>query len=65
MMDASYLLNLEPSIILGIVNEKLRLECDSLEDLALTFGFEERSLSRRLETIGYHYDVITNQFKAI
>ncbi|WP_026957535.1 MULTISPECIES: DUF4250 domain-containing protein [Aliagarivorans] len=64
-MDASYVLNLEASILLGIVNEKLRLECHSLEDLALTFGVEQSLLSRRLETIGYHYDVISNQFKAI
>ncbi len=64
-MESSYLLNLDATILLGIVNEKLRLECDSLEDLAMTFGFEERSLARRLETIGYHYDAISNQFKAI
>ncbi|GDY25219.1 hypothetical protein AHAT_11090 [Agarivorans sp. Toyoura001] len=64
-MDASYMLNLEANILLGIVNEKLRLECDSLEDLALTFGLEERSLARRLETIGYHYNAISNQFKQI
>ncbi len=64
-MDASYLLNLDASILLGIVNEKLRLECHSLEDLTLTLGCEERSLSRRLESIGYHYDAISNQFKAI
>lgn len=63
-MNASYMLNLDANILLGIVNEKLRLECHSLEDLALTFGFEERSLARRLESIGYHYDVISNQFKA-
>lgn len=63
-MDTGYLLNLDANILLGIVNEKLRLDCDSLDDLALTFGLNEEALSRRLEGIGYHYDIVTNQFKA-
>jgi hypothetical protein len=63
-MDTGYLLNLDANILLGIANERLRLDCDSLDDLALTWGVSEHSLAQRLEVIGYHYDIVTNQFKA-
>ena len=63
MMDSGYLLNLDANIVLGIVNEKLRLECNSLDELALSFGVDETRLMQKLAAIGYHYDVITNQFK--
>lgn len=53
-MDISTLQRLDANILLGIINEKLRLECDGLEEL----------LAVRLGQIGYHYDPLSNQFKA-
>ncbi|RKF14247.1 DUF4250 domain-containing protein [Alginatibacterium sediminis] len=63
-MDAGNLLRLDPNIVLGIVNEKLRLECFSLDELTSMFGIQDRQLETKLELIGYRYDVISNQFKA-
>lgn len=63
-MDAGNLLRLDPNIVLGIVNEKLRLECFSLDELTSMFGVQDRQLETKLELIGYRYDVISNQFKS-
>lgn len=64
-MDLSSYLRMDPNILLGIVNEKLRLECDSVEEFALVFGIDQHSLSERLATVGYHYDPLHNQFVAV
>ncbi|ALP39984.1 DUF4250 domain-containing protein [Aeromonas schubertii] len=62
-MDASQLRLLDANILLGIVNEKLRLECGSLEELLSYYDMNEEVLSRRLREIGYRYDPASNQFK--
>ncbi|MFR9720443.1 DUF4250 domain-containing protein [Aeromonas diversa] len=62
-MDASQLRHLDANILLGIVNEKLRLECDSLEELLSYYGMNEEMLSGRLQEIGYRYDPASNQFR--
>ncbi len=48
----------------GIINEKLRLECDGLEELLAYYDMTEEQLATRLLQIGYHYDPMSNQFKA-
>ncbi|CAJ1767432.1 DUF4250 domain-containing protein [Aeromonas veronii] len=63
-MDISTLQRLDANILLGIINEKLRLECDGLEELLAYYDMSEEQLAGRLDQIGYHYDSLSNQFKA-
>ncbi|MBW3760252.1 DUF4250 domain-containing protein [Aeromonas jandaei] len=63
-MDISTLQRLDANILLGIINEKLRLECDGLEELLAYYDMSEEQLAVRLGQIGYHYDPLSNQFKA-
>ena len=63
-MDISTLQRLDANILLGIINEKLRLECDGLEGLLAYYEMGEEQLAGRLDQIGYHYDPLSNQFKA-
>ncbi|WP_104399419.1 DUF4250 domain-containing protein [Vibrio penaeicida] len=63
-MDLSNITNLDSIILLGIVNEKLRLECDSFEELVTTYEMDVESLVSKLDVVGYQYDPLTNQFKS-
>ncbi len=63
-MDVSTLQRLDANILLGIINEKLRLECHGLEELLAYYDMSESQLATRLQQIGYHYDPLSNQFKA-
>jgi len=62
-MDWLLIQRLEPSILLGIVNEKLRLECEDLEELASAYDLDLNRLRQRLGSIGYHYEAQSNQFR--
>ncbi|MDN6982629.1 DUF4250 domain-containing protein [Vibrio cholerae] len=64
MMDLSNVRNFDSVILLGIVNEKLRLECDSLDELISTYEMDIEHLVGKLDILGYQYDPLTNQFKA-
>ncbi|MCD1194673.1 hypothetical protein B4933_13470 [Vibrio cholerae] len=64
MMDLSNVRNFDSVILLGIVNEKLRLECDSLDELISTYEMDIEHLLGKLDVLGYQYDPLTNQFKA-
>ncbi|MEF1341835.1 DUF4250 domain-containing protein [Vibrio rotiferianus] len=50
--------------MLGIVNEKLRLECDSFEELVSMYEMDVESVVGKLDMLGYQYDPLTNQFKS-
>ncbi|MCX9460759.1 DUF4250 domain-containing protein [Vibrio cholerae] len=63
-MDLSNIRNFDSVILLGIVNEKLRLECDSLDELISTYEMDIEHLVGKLDVLGYQYDPLTNQFKA-
>ena len=56
--------NWDSIILLGIVNEKLRLECDSFEELVSMYEMDVESLVGKLDMLGYQYDPLTNQFKS-
>lgn len=62
-MDLSNVRNFDSVILLGIVNEKLRLECDSLDELISTYEMDIEHLVGKLDVLGYQYDPLTNQFK--
>ncbi|CAM4183715.1 DUF4250 domain-containing protein [Vibrio astriarenae] len=63
-MDLSNVRNFDSVILLGIVNEKLRLECDSFEELATAYEIDVEGLVGKLDVLGYQYDPLTNQFKS-
>lgn len=56
--------SLEPAILLGIVNERLRLGHGNPADLAAELELSEAELESRLADIGFHYHPDCNQFKA-
>jgi hypothetical protein len=58
-------LNMDPYILLGIINMDLRDYYDSLEDLEEGQNIDIDVLKDKLDQIGYHYDQKTNQFKPI
>ncbi|CAH0526407.1 DUF4250 domain-containing protein [Vibrio hippocampi] len=64
-MDLSNVNHFDSSILLGILNEKLRLECDSFEELASRYEMDVENVVGKLDGLGYQYDPLTNQFKAL
>ena len=63
-MDLSSYLRMDANILVGIVNEKLRLECANLDELLALFNFDHDQLALKLNEIGYAYDPVCNQFRA-
>lgn len=61
-MDMSKCAKMDPNILLGIANDKLRHECGNLHSLAAMMEIDENKLEDKLAGIGYHYDVNLNQF---
>lgn len=64
-MDLNQMMCIDPNILLGVVNEKLRIECASLAELVAMFDLDEAQLKQKMCEIGYHYDALSNQFKAV
>ncbi|MCA2018531.1 DUF4250 domain-containing protein [Vibrio tritonius] len=62
-MDLSNVQRFDTHILLGIINEKLRLECHSLDDLVMTYEIDQSHLEQKLEAAGFQYDPLTNQFR--
>ncbi len=63
-MDLSNISRIDSPILLGIVNEKLRLECASFDELCRTYDMNSQAVEEKLDGLGYQYDPVTNQFKA-
>ncbi len=62
-MEIGHLMSIDGNIVIGIVNEKLRLECDSIDELASRYEWNADELSQKMRDLGFYYDPITNQFK--
>ena len=62
-MEMSQCIHMDPNILLGIANDKLRHECRSLRSLAAMMDVEQKRLENRLAEIGFHYESELNQFK--
>lgn len=61
-MDMTQCVNMDPNILLGIANDKLRHECGNLQSLAAMMDVDEERLENKLAGIGYHYEISLNQF---
>ncbi|WP_246814515.1 DUF4250 domain-containing protein [Ferrimonas balearica] len=64
MMDILNAQEMDPAILLGIVNERLRLGHGDINDLAAELGMGSIELEARLAELGFHYQPGSNQFKA-
>ncbi|QIZ77432.1 DUF4250 family protein [Ferrimonas lipolytica] len=53
---------LDPMILIGIVNEKLRHGSNNLADLAAEMELDSLQLEQQLLDLGYQYQHDTNQF---
>ena len=62
-MEISNLLNMDSNIVIGIINEKLRLECSSIDDLVSRYELDADELANKMDSLGYRYDPVSNQFK--
>lgn len=62
-MKLSGFRDVDPLLLLGLVNTELRNHCDSLEDLVKTHDIEREDLERRLGEVGYEYLSEINQFR--
>ncbi len=62
-MDLTRYLDMDPHLLLGLVNTELRNHCDSLEDLVKTHDLEQEALESRLLAAGYAYRPEQNQFR--
>ena len=51
-----------PTILLSVINTKLRDFYSSLEDLCDDLDYEKDKVIEILKSIGYHYDKDVNQF---
>ena len=56
--------NMDPNLLLSLVNTKLRNDYESLEDLCKSEHIEETLIVENMELIDYYYDEDENQFKA-
>ncbi|PKF49658.1 DUF4250 family protein [Enterovibrio nigricans] len=62
-MEIHNLEHLDNAIVYGIVNERLRLECDSLDEFLLQFGLDSHSFQQKLDEMDCYYDPVINQLR--
>ncbi len=62
-MDFSKWNNMDPHLLVGLVNTELRNHSESLEDLIKTHDLPEEDLKSKLAEAGYDYRPHQNQFR--
>ncbi len=63
MMATHDISRLDDAIVYGILNEKLRLECDGIEALSAHMDLDQNELEERMNNMGCYYDPLSNQFR--
>ncbi|MCL2919541.1 DUF4250 domain-containing protein [Shewanella litorisediminis] len=61
-MEIRHPSQLSPEILVGIVNEKLRLQCPDKASLLYELGMQEAELDAKLA--GFDYNPIINQYRS-
>jgi len=64
-MKLSSFQTMDPLLLPGLLNTALRNDCADLEDLARTHDIDREALETRMETLGYRYVAVSNQFRPI
>jgi hypothetical protein len=62
-MDLSKWQNMDPHLLVGLVNTELRNHSESLEDLVKTHDISEEDLIEKLQAAGYDYREEQKQFR--
>ncbi|MFN4805021.1 MAG: DUF4250 domain-containing protein [Akkermansiaceae bacterium] len=62
-MDLSRWQNMDPHLLVGLVNTELRNHSESLEDLVKTHNISEKDLIEKLRVAGYDYREDQKQFR--
>ncbi|WP_066892349.1 DUF4250 domain-containing protein [Clostridium nigeriense] len=62
-MDNEQYINMNPNILVSIVNMKLRDFYSNLNALCDDMNINQEALKEKLNSIGYTYDEDINQFK--
>ena len=62
-MDLSRCLQMDPHLLVGLVNTELRNHCDSLDDLVKTHDIDPHALITKLADADYSYQAEQNQFR--
>ena len=62
-MEIPHPKQLDPHILLGIVNEKLRIDCHNLNQLSDDLGLSVKEIEQCLHKIHFHYQSMNNQFR--
>ena len=62
-MDFSKWQNMDPHLLVGLVNTELRNQSESLDDFLKTHGISEEELIEKLRAVGYDYRAEQQQFR--
>ena len=62
-VNLSNYLQMDPHLLVGLINTELRNHCDSLEDLVKTHHLSEEELVGKLAAAGYDYLPESRQFR--
>ncbi|NBB78625.1 MAG: DUF4250 domain-containing protein [Verrucomicrobia bacterium] len=63
MTDWSRFQQMDPHLLVGLVNTELRNEAESLQDLCRTHDIDAEALSAHLKAAGYEYRAEQGQFR--
>ncbi len=62
-MDFTKWQNMDPHLLVGLVNTELRNHSESLDDLVKTHDISEEALIQKLQAAGYEFRVEQKQFR--
>ena len=62
-MNLSNFLNMDPHLLVGLLNTELRNHCHSLEELVKTHHLDPEALIQKMAAAGYIYQPGQNQFR--
>lgn len=62
-MDFSKWKNMDPHLLVGLVNTELRNHSESLDDLVKTHDLDENGLIAKLREAGYKFEPDQKQFR--
>lgn len=62
-MDWNQFKQIDPKLLVGLVNTELRNHAESLNDFCRTHDIDETQLCSRLDAINYKYQKEHNQFR--
>ena len=63
VMDLANYRQMDPHMLVGLINTELRNSCESLEDLVKTHDLEPELLLEKLKSATYEYQPGLNQFR--